>query len=59
MKLIYVAVPGLLFARTYAISSQNQVVFGVLGVLILGNIIFQVVCLQLQTIMKPMNEGTL
>ena len=59
MKLIYVTVPGLLFARTYAISSQNQVVFGVLGFLILGNIIIQVVCLQLQTIMKATNEGTL
>ena len=59
MKLIYVTVPGLLFARTYAISSQNKVVFGVLGFLILGNIIIGVVCFQLQTIMKAMNEGTL
>ena len=47
MELIYVTVPGLLLARTYAISRQSQVVFGVLGILILGNIIIEVVCLQL------------
>ena len=59
MKLIYVTVPGLLFARTYAISRQSQVVFGVLGTLVLGNIIIEVVCLQLHTIVKAMNEGAL
>ena len=57
--LIYMTVPGLLLARTYAVSRQSQLVFGVLGFLILGNIIFGVVCLQLHTIMKAMNEGTL
>ena len=59
MKLVYVTVPGLLLARTYAISSQSKVVFGVLGFLILGNIIVDVVCLQVLTIMKAMIEGTL
>ena len=52
-------VPGLLFARTYAISRQSKVVFGVLGFLILSNIIFEVVCLQFPTITKVMNEGIL
>ena len=52
-------VPGLLFARTYAISRQSKVVLGVLGFVILGNIIIEVVCLQFPTIMKVMNEGIL
>ncbi|KAF8461316.1 hypothetical protein JB92DRAFT_2839112 [Gautieria morchelliformis] len=37
-----IGVQGLLLARTYAISPQNQTVLGVLGLLILGAIINQV-----------------
>ena len=36
--------PGLLLARAYAISTQSQIVLGVLGLPALGSIIIQVVC---------------
>ncbi|KAF8532672.1 hypothetical protein JB92DRAFT_2839822 [Gautieria morchelliformis] len=39
-----IGVQGLLLARTYAISLQNQKVLGVLGLLILSPTIIQVVC---------------
>ncbi|KAF8497365.1 hypothetical protein JB92DRAFT_2987244, partial [Gautieria morchelliformis] len=39
-----IGVQGFLLAHTYAISLQNQRVLGVLGLLILGAIISQVVC---------------
>ena len=35
---------GLLLARAYAISTQSQIVLGVLGLPALGSIIIQVVC---------------
>ena len=57
MKLIQLTFPGLLFARAYAMSGQSQAVFGVLGVLIIVDVINQVVCLQVLIIMKVMNEG--
>jgi hypothetical protein len=36
---------GLLLARTYAISIQNQRVLGIIGLLILSLILFETVCL--------------
>ncbi|KAF8507869.1 hypothetical protein JB92DRAFT_2956721 [Gautieria morchelliformis] len=39
-----IGVQGLLLARTYAISLQNQKVLGVLGLLILSPTVFNVVC---------------
>ena len=55
MKLIQVTFPGLPFARAYAISSHSWLALGVLGVLLLANVINQVVFLQVQTLMKVMN----
>lgn len=44
MKLDQITRPGLLLARTYAISSQSRMVLGILGFLVLGNLINSVVC---------------
>ena len=43
-KLNQIPNSALLAARVYAISSRSRIVFGVLGFLILGNLIFSAVC---------------